>query len=124
MATVISVNQLMTPQIPVPFTVTRGQISTAQQLDREDVETYQVTLTARDSSNTPLFSSIPAIITILDANDNPPMFSQPLWNFTLPENINSVLIMEFNVCYSITVEHELNWLATLLWESSVKGVAY
>lgn len=80
-----------------PITFTRGQIITTQSLDREDIETYQLVLMAEDTSTSPLSASIPAIITVLDRNDNAPMFARPSYSFMLLENINNTLIMEFNV---------------------------
>lgn len=79
-------------------TVTRGRISTAQLIDREDTDMYQLTLTAQDLSVSPTSASIPLVVGVMDVNDNAPMFAQRSWDFTLRENTNNVLIMEFNVC--------------------------
>lgn len=90
-------NQRIVTLSSAPAIATRGRIRTAQLLDREERETYQLILIAQDTSGSPLSVSIPILISVLDMNDNLPMFAQPLWNFTLRENVDSILIMEFNV---------------------------
>ena len=77
--------------------VTRGRISTAQVLDREERGMYQLMLVAQDLTNLPLSASVPVVITVVDTNDNSPIFAQPVSSFSLPENIDSAFIMEFNV---------------------------
>ena len=94
---VASISQRLVPQSVTPSTITRGRIRTAQAIDREDMDIYQLTLIAQDQSDSPLSASIPIMISVLDTNDNQPMFAQPSWNFTVTENTNNVLIMEFNV---------------------------
>lgn len=78
---------------------TIGQVITTRLLDREDVSLYQLTLVAQDRSSSPLSSTVPLTISILDVNDNSPAFSRPSWTFNLPENTNGTLIMDFNVCF-------------------------
>ena len=90
-------SQRLNPQSTSPSTITRGRIITAQLLDREERDSYQLMLIAEDRSDSPLSASVPVTLTVLDANDNPPTFAQSSWNFRLQENINSVLIMIFNV---------------------------
>lgn len=97
---VVGVNQRLVPQSVSLSTVTRGRVSTAQAIDREDTEVYQLTLTAQDLSNSPMSASIPLVVGVMDVNDNSPMFAQPSWDFSLRENTNNVLVMEFNVCHS------------------------
>lgn len=77
---------------------TRARILTTQMLDREDIETYQLTLMGGDRTNSPLSSTVPVTISLGDLNDNAPVFSQPSWVFSLSENTNSALIVTFNVC--------------------------
>ena len=95
---VFSTNQVVDPQLLTLSTMVQGRITATQSLDREAIDSYQLILTARDSSANPRVSSIPLRITVLDVNDNSPMFSMPSFNFTLNENTNDTLIMEFNVC--------------------------
>ena len=88
------------PQSVLPATITRGRIVTAQEIDREEIDLYQLTLTAEDVSDSPLSESIPFAITVLDANDNLPLFDEPSWNLTVTENTEDLFIMEFNVSIS------------------------
>lgn len=76
---------------------TRARILTTQVLDREEVNTYRLTLVGRDTSSFPVSSSVTVTISLCDLNDDAPVFDQPSWVFDLNENINSALIMNFNV---------------------------
>lgn len=76
---------------------TQARLLTTQVLDREEQDTYQLSLVGQDRGNPPLSSSVLITISLLDVNDNPPLFSQPSWSFNLAENINNALIMDFNV---------------------------
>ena len=97
---ILTVNQILLPQSVALSTVITGRIFTAQQLDREARDNYQLTLTAEDISDSPLSTVIPVTVAILDANDNSPEFMQPSWNFTIRENTNNVYVMDFNVRYA------------------------
>ncbi len=79
-----------------------GNIVTALQFDREEVDTYNLLLTATDRGTPPLSSTIPLTIAIQDLNDNGPIFSRSSWNLFLVENTEDVFIMEFNVCHIIS----------------------
>lgn len=76
---------------------TRARIITTQMLDREEIDTYQLTLIGEDRGISPLSSSALVTISLLDVNDNAPVFGQPSWNFNLLENTISTAIMDFNV---------------------------
>lgn len=82
---------------------TRARILTTQMLDREDIATYQLTLVGEDRTSTPLSSIVPVTISLGDLNDNSPVFSQPSWVFDINENINSALIVTFNVRETYTI---------------------
>ena len=75
----------------------RGRIVTTQSLDREDMSTYQLFLMAEDRGDSSFSTTVPLIISLLDQNDNSPLFSQPSWIFELPENTNGTLVTTFNV---------------------------
>ncbi|XP_042620471.1 protocadherin gamma-A11-like [Cyprinus carpio] len=55
-------------------------------LDRENKEQLSLLLTAVDGGEPQLTSTVQIHITVLDANDNPPLFSQRVYKATLPEN--------------------------------------
>ena len=75
----------------------RGRIVTTEALDREDISSYQLMLVAADMTTSPLSTSIPLTVSVLDVNDNRPTFERPSWIFSLPENTNGTMIMDFNV---------------------------
>ena len=67
---------------------TSGEISVNQTLDRERRETYDFTVIATDKGVSQVLSGeVNVTITVLDVNDNDPMFSQDFYgNFSFPEN--------------------------------------
>lgn len=89
--------QRLVPQSVLSSTSTRGRIVTAQPIDREEIALYQLSLIAEDVSDSPLSESIPVMISVLDVNDNFPLFDEPSWNLTVTENTEDLFIMEFNV---------------------------
>ncbi|XP_053094751.1 protocadherin-15b isoform X3 [Pangasianodon hypophthalmus] len=63
-----------------------GGIWTAVALDREQREHYELVVEAWDAAPDPRRASITLSITVLDINDNSPVFSQPSYSVILPEN--------------------------------------
>ncbi|XP_034546146.1 protocadherin gamma-C5-like [Notolabrus celidotus] len=55
-------------------------------LDRETQSVHQFLLTALDGGNPVKTGTTKIIITVLDINDNVPVFKRPLYNVTVPEN--------------------------------------
>ncbi len=55
-------------------------------LDRENKEQLSLLLTAVDGGEPQLTSTVLIHVIVLDANDNPPVFSQRVYKATLPEN--------------------------------------
>ncbi|XP_023370097.1 protocadherin gamma-B4-like [Otolemur garnettii] len=55
-------------------------------LDREKQKSYHLTLTALDFGDPPLSSTAQIQVLVIDANDNPPVFSQDIYRVSLPEN--------------------------------------
>ncbi|XP_053541570.1 protocadherin gamma-A10 isoform X6 [Ictalurus punctatus] len=56
-------------------------------LDREHQEEHQLILTAFDGGSPQKSGTVKITVTVLDANDNSPVFSQPIYRVSLPENI-------------------------------------
>ncbi|XP_044515809.1 protocadherin gamma-B7-like [Gracilinanus agilis] len=55
-------------------------------LDREQTPEYNITLTATDKGNPPLYTSKTFTLHVADVNDNPPVFLQPSYVVYVPEN--------------------------------------
>lgn len=61
-------------------------VITQGSLDREDVSAYHLNISASDRGKPSLLSFCLVNITIVDLNDNSPVFSQSLYNATVDEN--------------------------------------
>ncbi|KAI5610638.1 protocadherin 2 gamma 29 precursor, partial [Silurus asotus] len=63
-------------------------------LDREIQEEHNLILTAFDGGNPQKSGTVKIKVTVLDANDNSPVFSQPIYRVSLSENIpkNSLVV--------------------------------
>ncbi|CAB1337697.1 unnamed protein product, partial [Coregonus sp. 'balchen'] len=64
-----------------------GQLTVSVPLDREQQDVHRLTVVARDNGVPPLESSATVTITVLDQNDNAPVFLTPHFIFFIPENI-------------------------------------
>ncbi|MEQ2194497.1 hypothetical protein XENOCAPTIV_030154, partial [Xenoophorus captivus] len=62
-----------------------GEISISTALDREEIPHYSLTVQAADEGSPPLSSAVLVTITVVDVNDNPPVFSQVNHNLVLQE---------------------------------------
>ncbi|XP_053541588.1 putative protocadherin beta-18 [Ictalurus punctatus] len=56
-------------------------------LDREQQEEHKLILTAFDGGSPQKSGTVKITVTVLDANDNSPVFSQPIYRVSLPENV-------------------------------------
>ncbi|XP_045101942.1 protocadherin-like wing polarity protein stan isoform X7 [Portunus trituberculatus] len=63
-----------------------GAITTSKPLDREVKGGYLLTVTARDNGNPPLSDTTDVEITVVDVNDNPPVFSEPSYRASVSED--------------------------------------
>ncbi len=80
-----------------PPVVTRGRVLNRVPLDREEMDSYQLTLTAMDRSLAPLSVSMPLTVSVSDVNDNMPMFASPNVTFVLTEDTTTTFIASFTV---------------------------
>ncbi|XP_066525890.1 protocadherin gamma-A11-like isoform X4 [Hoplias malabaricus] len=55
-------------------------------LDREEHEEHKLTLTAFDGGSPQKSGTVKITVIVIDANDNPPVFSQPVYRVSLAEN--------------------------------------
>ncbi|XP_073677180.1 protocadherin gamma-A4-like isoform X41 [Garra rufa] len=63
-----------------------GELVINKELDREIQNEVALTLTAVDGGTPPRSGTVAIHITVLDANDNAPVFSQDIYKVSLPEN--------------------------------------
>ncbi|KAA0725587.1 Protocadherin-15 Precursor [Triplophysa tibetana] len=70
-----------------------GSVFTAVPLDREERDHYDLLVEARDGAKDPRRAALTLSITVLDVDDNSPVFSQPVYHVTLPENSPAGLII-------------------------------
>ncbi|XP_062870124.1 protocadherin beta-16-like [Trichomycterus rosablanca] len=69
-----------------PGQETYGELVLEKELDREKEQELRLLLTARDGGNPPKSGSVVIHVTVLDANDNSPVFSQSVYEVKLPED--------------------------------------
>uniref|UniRef100_A0A672SN13 Cadherin domain-containing protein n=1 Tax=Sinocyclocheilus grahami TaxID=75366 RepID=A0A672SN13_SINGR len=63
-----------------------GQLVLNKELDREQQKEVTLILTAVDGGTPPRSGTVAIHVTVLDANDNAPVFSQTVYKVSLPEN--------------------------------------
>uniref|UniRef100_A0A8C6TC20 Cadherin domain-containing protein n=1 Tax=Neogobius melanostomus TaxID=47308 RepID=A0A8C6TC20_9GOBI len=78
-------------QTGVPFKLVPSiknyySLVTTEQLDRELVSDYNITITATDEGSPPLSSSKTVHLTVADINDNPPVFEERSYSAYVTEN--------------------------------------
>ncbi|XP_033830468.1 protocadherin beta-15-like [Periophthalmus magnuspinnatus] len=78
-------------QTGVPFKLVPSiknyySLVTTEQLDRELVSDYNITITATDEGSPPLSSSKTVHLTVADINDNPPVFEEQSYSTHVTEN--------------------------------------
>ncbi|XP_066416377.1 protocadherin alpha-2-like isoform X6 [Molothrus aeneus] len=61
-------------------------LALAKSLDRETIPVHRLVLTASDGGRPSLTGTMELVISVLDANDNPPQFNQSVYKVQLPEN--------------------------------------
>ena len=64
-----------------------GQLLVAGGLDYEITSVYNLTVTAIDGGTPPMSSDALVYVQLIDVNDNPPVFSQPVYRGQLLENL-------------------------------------
>uniref|UniRef100_A0A2K5L1M1 Protocadherin Fat 4 n=1 Tax=Cercocebus atys TaxID=9531 RepID=A0A2K5L1M1_CERAT len=89
-----------------------GVISTRMALDREEKTAYQLQIVATDGGNLQSPNQAIVTITVLDTQDNPPVFSQVAYSFVVFENVAlgyhvgsvsaSTMDLNCNISYLIT----------------------
>nr|DBA30656.1 TPA: hypothetical protein GDO54_006611 [Pyxicephalus adspersus] len=65
------------------------KLITTLPLDREENPSYNITVIAKDEGTPPMVSMKTLYVTVLDVNDNPPIFSKPLYISYVPEHTSA-----------------------------------
>ena len=65
---------------------TTGLVTVVEVLDRENISSYNLMITATDNGASPLSSNVTLNVIVNDINDNPPLFASPVTTISLPEN--------------------------------------
>ncbi|XP_035585025.1 cadherin EGF LAG seven-pass G-type receptor 1 isoform X1 [Zalophus californianus] len=74
------------PDFPFQIHNSSGWITVCAELDREEVEHYSFGVEAVDHGSPAMSSSASVSITVLDVNDNDPVFTQPVYELRLNED--------------------------------------
>jgi len=75
-------------------------LETTGNLDRESRGSYQLNISARDGGSPPRFGFLQVNVTILDVNDNPPIFDHSDYNVSLNETALPGTLSPSPVCFS------------------------
>nr|XP_058142086.1 protocadherin gamma-A2-like [Dasypus novemcinctus] len=75
----------------LPFKLERSvdnyhRLITTRTLDREEISSYNITVTAQDAGNPPLSTNAHILLQVTDINDNPPTFPHTSYSAYIPEN--------------------------------------
>ena len=98
----------------VPFAIdsTTGEVSLVQPLDYETVMDYEIPVVARDGGTMSLFSEALFAVSVVDINDNPPIFSQELYFMAIPENFTVGL----SVLQVVTIDQDTGTNAAVTYQ--------
>ena len=76
-----------TDDAPLAVAPTTGWLSLRAPLDREAADRYQVAVVVKDSGTPPLSATTTVTLTVLDDNDNAPVFERDAYELAVEENL-------------------------------------
>lgn len=74
-------------EAPLVVAPTTGWLTLRAPLDREVADRYQVAVVVKDSGTPPLSATTTVTLTVLDDNDNDPVFARNGYEFAVEENL-------------------------------------
>ena len=82
------------PTLPFMISPRMGNLMLVGTLDREEQDTYSLTVVATDDGFPAMSCSVAVVVTVLDVNDHQPRFQQDTYTGTLAENlpVNSFIL--------------------------------
>ena len=81
------VSYYLTDEDSLPFSINSMTGEITGQLDRESMDMFTLQVTARDNGNPVRSTNTTIDITVLDVNDNPPVFQASFYNGSAPETV-------------------------------------
>lgn len=89
-----------------------GKISTLVPLDREERTAYQLQVTAADGGGLRSHTQAIVTVTVIDTQDNPPVFSQKVYSFVMFENVGAGSVIGTVSATTIDLNTNISYLIT------------
>ncbi|XP_062870736.1 protocadherin alpha-3-like [Trichomycterus rosablanca] len=98
-----------------------AELVLVKNLDREKQSVIRLVLTAFDGGKPPRTGTTEIIVTVLDANDNAPVFSKPVYKVFVPENVTArSIILQLN---ATDLDEGVNSEITYSFKRGQKGIS-
>uniref|UniRef100_A0A671UUC1 Protocadherin Fat 4 n=1 Tax=Sparus aurata TaxID=8175 RepID=A0A671UUC1_SPAAU len=89
-----------------------GKITTLVPLDREEKTAYQLQVTAADGSGLRSHAQAIVTVTVIDTQDNPPVFSQKVYSFVMFENVGIGTVIGTVSATTVDLNTNISYLIT------------
>ncbi|KAI4818747.1 hypothetical protein KUCAC02_004049 [Chaenocephalus aceratus] len=89
-----------------------GKISTLVSLDREEKTAYQLQVTAADGGGLRSDTQAIVTVTVIDTQDNPPVFSQNVYSFVMFENVGIGTVIGTVSATTVDLNTNISYLIT------------
>uniref|UniRef100_A0A8D0CWR8 FAT atypical cadherin 4 n=1 Tax=Sander lucioperca TaxID=283035 RepID=A0A8D0CWR8_SANLU len=89
-----------------------GKVTTIVPLDREEKTAYQLQVTAADGSGLRSHTQAIVTVTVIDTQDNPPVFSQKVYSFVMFENVGIGTVIGTVSATTVDLNTNISYLIT------------
>ncbi|XP_029020737.1 protocadherin Fat 4 isoform X2 [Betta splendens] len=89
-----------------------GKITTLVPLDREEKTAYQLQVTAADGGGLRSHTQAIVTVTVIDTQDNPPVFSQSVYSFVMFENVAAGTVVGTVSATTVDLNTNMSYLIT------------